>query len=152
MVAGCLQGSRDILARDIIAVILNLIENKHINLEIKKINSESYGYYLTKVPEKENMMDEIETIIYNWVFEGANVVELAKRLGEIPKDKLANEKFERLNNITQKTLNQKGANKRTVPVLLRVFNTFLFFITIYVVIKHIMYEGFEIYKDRKSVV
>ena len=88
MVAGCLQGSRDILARDIIAVILNLIENKHINLEIKKINSESYGYYLTKVPEKENMMDEIETIIYNWVFEGANVVELAKRLGEIPKDKI----------------------------------------------------------------
>lgn len=147
MVAGCLQGSRDILARDIIAVILNLIENKHINLEIKKINSESYGYYLTKVPEKENMMDEIETIIYNWVFEGANVVELAKRLGEIPKDKLANEKFERLNNITQKTLNQKGANKRTVPVLLRVFNTFLFFITIYVVIKHIMYEGFEIYNE-----
>lgn len=145
MIAGCLQGNRDILARDIIAVILNLIENKNINLEIKRVNSECYGYYLSKVPEKENMMDETETIIYNWVFERADTVELSNRLEEIPKDKFASEKFEKLNDITQEKLNQNGANEKKVPVFLRIFNTFLFFITVYVAIKHIMYEGFEIY-------
>ena len=50
MLAGCIQGSRDILARDIIAVILGLINKKIIKLdvnpELAKMNN--YSYTITK--------------------------------------------------------------------------------------------------------
>lgn len=149
MLAGCLQGNRDILARDIIAVILNLIEKKNIHLEIKSLYEKEervYGYYLSKNPEKEQEMDEIEKNVYNWVFEQGIRVELSEALQEMPKDKNANEKFKHLNKLTQETLNKTGANKKAVPITIRIFNTFLFFITVYVAIKHILYEGFEIYQ------
>lgn len=62
MVAGCIEGSRGILARDIIAVILNLINKKNINLEFqyRSYGKEIYTYYIKKNPEKENEMDDIE--------------------------------------------------------------------------------------------
>ena len=34
LIAGCIQGSRDVLARDIIAIILNLIDKGNIKLEL----------------------------------------------------------------------------------------------------------------------
>ncbi len=148
MLAGCLQGSRDILARDIIAVLLNLIEKKIIHLEIKSLHHNDqkiYGYYLTKIPEKETEMDEIEAMVCNWAFGSQQTVELAMALENMPKDKNANEKFKKLNDVAQEKLNKKGGNQKRVPVTLRIFNTFLFFIAIYVSIKHILYEGFEIY-------
>ena len=44
MLAGCIQGSRNILARDIIAVILGLINNKNIKLEIRSSFSGKDNY------------------------------------------------------------------------------------------------------------
>lgn len=156
MVAGCLQGSRDILARDIIAVILNLIEKNNIKLEIEdycseKLNSFNKAYLVRKNPKKEKDMDEIEKMVYNWLFENYDEVELAQRLKEMPEEKDANEKFKRLNNITQEKLNDIGANQKNVPVFIRVFNTFLFFITVYISIKHVLYEGVGIYNDFSMV-
>ena len=57
MLAGCLQGSRDILARDIIGVILNLIEKGNMKFKIDGYSSEttrrSYKLYtVSKNPEK----------------------------------------------------------------------------------------------------
>lgn len=71
MVAGCIQGSRDVLARDIIAVVLNLIDKKNINLELipsTKNQKEQYTYRISRNKEKENDMDEIEAYIYKWIF------------------------------------------------------------------------------------
>ena len=149
MLAECLQGSRDILARDIIAVILNLIDKKYIELDI--INShdldgkDTYEYFLKKVPETENKLDEVEKFVYDWIFESTKEPNLVAVLKRIAKDEKANEKFKNLNKLVQKKLNEKGANKNNIPKILRIFNTILFVIAVFVAIKHMLYEGFEIY-------
>lgn len=58
MIAGCIQGSRQILARDIIAVILNLINKKVITMDMIPSTSkkEPYRYVITKMKK----------IIINW--------------------------------------------------------------------------------------
>ena len=150
MLAGCLQGSRDILARDIIGVILNLIEKGNIKFKIDDYSSETTHrsnklYMVSKNPEKEAKMDEIEKMVYDWVFHNVDKVELSQRLKNMPKEEDANERFKKLNNATQEKLNSIGANQKKVPVFIRVFNTFLFFFTVYISIKHILYEGMEIF-------
>ena len=147
MLAGCLQGSRDILARDIIAVILNLIDKKNIELDIKNTleGKENYRYFINKVPNKEHEMDEIERYVYNWIFAGSGAVNLADALKKLPEDKIANEKFKELNKMVQKSLNQKGSNLKGVPKILRIFNTILFIVSIYISIKHMIFQGVEIY-------
>ena len=72
LIAGCIQGSREILARDIIAVILNLIDKKLIKMEIMPSvrENEPYSYILLKPnSEDEKKMDEIEKYICGWIFE-----------------------------------------------------------------------------------
>ena len=55
LIAGCIQGSRDVLARDIIAVILNLMDKKLIKMEIlpSARTNESYTYILSRPSAKE---------------------------------------------------------------------------------------------------
>ena len=152
MVAGCIQGSRTILARDIIAVILNLIDKKFINLEFRNILSgkDNYTYIITKNPATEGQMDSIEKYVYDWVFENKDIVNLADRLKEMPKDKLANKKFKELNDLVERNLSTLGANQAKVPLFVRGFNIFLFILSIIVVIKHIMFNGYDIYNSQTS--
>ena len=149
MLAGCLQGSRDILARDIIAVILNLIDKKNIELDIKNTleGKENYRYFINKVPSKEQEMDEIERYVYNWIFAGSGAVNLADALERLTEDERANEKFKKLNQMVHNRLNEKGANLRGVPKMLTIFNTILFIASIYISIKHVLFRGLEIYSD-----
>ena len=149
MLAGCLQGSRDILSRDIIAVILNLIDKKYINLDIKNTlgTKGNYDYFISRVPEKESEMDEIEKYVYNWIFGTKDRVDLNYELEELPKKPDASVKFKQLNEMVQDKLNEKGANQKSVPTMLRIFNTILFFVAIFISINHIIYEGFEIYNN-----
>lgn len=149
VLAGCFQGSRDILARDIIAVILNLIDKKCIALELKNKldNTENYAYILHQVVDSEQNMDKIEKYVYDWLFDNRVSVDLEARLKTMPKDKIANEKFKQLNNMVQNELNRKGANEKGVPVALKIFNTILFFVSIFVVIKHIANQGLEVYNS-----
>lgn len=149
MLAGCIQGSRTILARDIIAVILGLINKKIIKLEIQNTmkNKENYLYMITKNPELESQMDEIEKYVYNWVFSKKELVVLNDRLKEMPKEKDANQKFKQLNKMVEENLASKGANQAKVPLILRGFNVFLFILSLIVIAKHIMFNGFNIYNE-----
>lgn len=149
MLAGCLQGSREILARDIIAVILNLIDKKMIGLDIKNTleGKENYKYFINKLPNKGQEMDEIERYVYNWIFAGSGAVNLSDALERLAKDERASEKFKKLNQMVQNRLNEKGANLKGVPKILRIFNTILFIASIYISIKHVLSQGFEIYSD-----
>lgn len=71
IIAGCIQGSRNILARDIIAQILSLIDKGNIKLEIyDKLSDGRYSYSISKKAEKEQEMDKIEKYVYDWVFDG----------------------------------------------------------------------------------
>ena len=68
MLAGFIQGSRTILARDIIAVILDLINKKVITLEIQNVadEKENYTYNIRRNFDKEDQMDDIERYVCNY--------------------------------------------------------------------------------------
>ena len=152
IMAGCIQGSRNILARDIIAEILNLIDKGNIKLEIKnKLTGGKYLYEIEKVPEKEHEMDSIQKYVYDWVFDTKQTEELADRLKEMPKFTEANKKFKELNRLVEDNMARLGANKQSVPKVLRVFNMFLFIIAVIVVIKHIGYNGLNMFETQAPI-
>lgn len=135
LIAGCLQGSRDILARDIIAVILNLVNKKIIKLDLQPVLTHSskgnqYMYIITKVPEKESELDKTERYIYNWIFEKNDTVELSNRLKMIPKERDANVKFKNLDALAKNELNVIGANRQAVPKFVRFLNNILLILTV----------------------
>lgn len=152
MLAGCIQGSRTILARDIIAVILGLINKKIIKLEIrnKVEGKENYSYFITQNKELENQMDDIERYVYNWVFGATETVELTNRLQQMPREEKANQSFKKLNELVEQELAKKGANQAKVPLVVRGFNMFLFALSIVVIVKHIIFNGFNIYNQQTS--
>ena len=146
MIAGCIQGSREILARDIIAVILNLIDKKNIKLDVlQKLGKENYTYVIEKNQELENNMDKVEKYVYNWVFEKNDKVTLEDRLKEMPKEEKANTKFKELNNLAKEKLSEIGANQGKVPLGIRIFNVILFILSLILIIRHIMFNGFNAY-------
>ena len=127
------------------------IEKKNIKLEIKDQINKGRVYSILKVPEKENEMDTIEKYVYDWIFNGKEIVELSDRLEKLPKEKDANEKFEQLNKMVEMRLSKMGANKKSVPIALRKFNIFLFVISILVVIRHIIFNGINNMSMAKSM-
>ncbi len=154
MIAGCIQGSRNVLARDIIAVALNLIDKGIIKIEIKpRIVSakENYTYLISKNFELEDQMDEIEAFIYEWIFNGKPGAYLEERLKEMPKEKDANDKFQELNKLAEKNLSSLKANETKVPTIIRVFNTILFIICLFLTGKHILYNGFNVYNPSSQI-
>lgn len=144
MLAGCFQGSRDVLPRDIIAVILNLIEKKCIKLEINNNlkGNDYYKYYIKKVPKLENKMDSIEKYIYDWIFETGQYennnekIDLMETLKKLPKQKQSAEKFKLLNIIVQGELNRKGANKNKISYNLKGVNIFFLICSILLSLCH----------------
>lgn len=152
MIAGCIQGSRTILARDIIAVILNLIDKKAISMEFNQTisKSENYNYIISKNPNGVDKMDDIERYVHDWVFDGKDTVNLANRLEQMPKEKDANSKFKQLNELVETQLANKGANQAKVPMFVRGFNIFLFILSLVVIFKHIMFNGLNIYISQNS--
>lgn len=135
LVAGCLQGSRDILSRDIIAVVLSLIHKKIIILKLlpKLTNSskeDQYLYEISKNPKKEKQMDKIERYIYHWIFKDGDTVNLTRRLEVLPKEAMANEKFKQLDVLCKNSLQMIGANRAAVPMMVRVLNNILLVITL----------------------
>ena len=146
LLAGCIQESRTVLSRDIIAVVINLINKKVLKLELipKASGKDNYQYILTKEAKNENKMDEIEKFVYDWVFEGKDKIDLVYRLDTLPKDKQAADKFKELNDMAQDNLKNMGANKE-VPLGLKIFNTFVFIISIIIIYIHIKFNAFDIY-------
>ena len=153
MIAGCIAGSRDILSRDIIAVILNLIEKKNINLKIKSNpDNGEYVYYISEVPEKEKEMDEVESYVYDWIFTfSRGEVNLQECLEGLGQDEDASIKFKELNNIVKKKINKLGANKSKVPLFIRMINIGILIASILVIIAHIATNKFEIYINNISI-
>lgn len=155
MLAGCIAGSRDILSRDIIAVILNLIEKKNIHLELKETTEDGndyYRYYISEVPEKEKEMDEIEEYVYNWIFKfSRGKVDLQSRLEELGQEQDATIYFKELNTKVKKKLNSMGANESKVPLIIRMLNIGILIASILTIIAHIATNKFEVYINNLSM-
>lgn len=145
MVAGCIQGGRKILSRDLLAVILNLIDKKNIGLEIKQSEQldKNYEYIISKVPEKENELDEIEKIIYNWLFDyKQDKADLSQAISKMPLNIMAKDNMERINNEVEKQLNKIGVNQHKVPDIIKIFNGLILLAAWFIGLKHMFEKGF----------
>ena len=165
MVAACIAQNRNIMGRDIIAVILNLIEKGKFNLRIvpdEKSIDVKYRYMISENKQSKYETDIIEEYIYNWLFEdvsdfirkkeekeyisindeGILEIDLIKRIRSFSANEDTYYKIKELKKINQRKLNKSGANMNAVPFLLKVFNTFCIMLFILLLVgNHVVTNG-----------
>lgn len=151
MLAGALAQNRQVLPRDLTAIILNLIHKKAINmrmtpnLDVKQ--KEQYIYMISENKEEIHKLDNIEKYVLNWLFGfyEDDEVDLIKKLKQLSKSKDFSKNIKKLNEMTQRKLNKLGANICRVPFVLRIVNVFLIIISIFTTVVHIMNNGLDIH-------
>lgn len=154
MVAGCFQGGRDVLPRDILAVILNLIEKGNIGLEIQNSSDEKkrYNYYISKVPEKENEMDNIEKKIYYWILDYKNEkIELSTAISKMPLNIMAKPNMQELSQEVKQTLNKIGVNQHKVPKIIKFIDIIILFLVWFSTISHTYNKGYMLSYDTRKI-
>lgn len=163
MIAACISQNRSVMCRDVIGVMINLINKKKINIRLvpdESIKKIGYRYMLSENPESNVRLDMIEKEIYDWIFEdlpkfnrgikfdyitknNEGIIELdfIKRLADISSDPELYARLKELNYTVKKRLNNMGANKEAVPFLLKAFNNSLIIMNVFLVVQHIMNNG-----------
>ena len=148
LIAACLADNREVLSRDILAVLVNLINKNIIKLDIVPIEpdyssideNKKYKYILTRVKENEGKMDNIEAYVhglfFNYSYNNGTTIRLDEAIEELNKNKDLNFKMQELNSMASKKLNSIGANLRSVPITIRFTNFILLFLSIVLGIFH----------------
>ncbi len=167
LIAACIAQNRNIMCRDVVAVILNLIDKKKINLRIVPDETSKdigYRYMISENKESNIRIDMIESYIFDWIFEevknyekgiincnyiskseeGEIEIDFVKRLTEISKSEDSYGILKELNYNVNKRLNNIGANKESVPFGLKAFNNLLILISIILVANHILKNGMDL--------
>lgn len=150
MVAGCLVDNRQVLARDVTAVVLNLIQKEVLHMEMRPTmkGKEDYTYMISRNREANIQdLDEIEKYVLNWLFGfyEQKEIDLIDKLKEISKRKDFIKQLKKLNHITQKKLNSIGANIKSVPSFIRKANIILLIIVCMMAVVHITNNGLNIH-------
>lgn len=151
MIAGGLVDNRQVLPRDITAVILNLIKKEVINMKMvpnsNENDKETYKYFISENKNSTVQLDEIERYVMNWIFGfyEQEEVELLEKLKEISKRKEFIKNLKKLNKITQTKLNSMGANINKVPLYLQITNIFLVVFSVMLAVVHITNNGLSIH-------
>jgi len=146
LLAGCIVDSRHVLSRDIIAVILGLMDKGIIGYEIKKDlnaenNKEDYKFEIHRIRKKELEMDKIEAYIHRWLFEWVTKedekIDLSLRLKEMSREKESYKKLDKLDDLALSLLNEIGLNKNQVPSILKIYNIIIFVFGLFVSVMYI---------------
>ena len=92
MVAGCFVDNRQVLARDVTAVVLGLIQKDILHMEIKPTmeGKENYTYIISRnFNANISDLDEIEKYVLSWLFGyyEQEEIDLIEKLKEISKTK-----------------------------------------------------------------
>ncbi len=141
LIAGCIEGNRNVIHSDIVAVLLGLINKKIIDLKtVPKSDNEDgeirYDYILVRNRSNEvNIgMDDIERYVHSWIFgsnyAAVNEINLIEAINNVMQDSSYENKLHYLNKLANKKLHKLGANKNKVPIYLRVINCFIFAFTL----------------------
>lgn len=164
MIAACIAQNRGVMCRDIVGVILNLINKEKIKIRIvpdKSIKKLGYRYMISENLENKTRLDIIEKEIYDWIFEeipkynkgiinvdyisknneGIVEIDLIKRLHELSNNENTYARIKELNYTVKRRLNIMGANQESVPFLLKAFNNSIIIISILLSARHIISNG-----------
>lgn len=150
MLAGCFVDNRQVLARDVTAVVLNLIQKDILKMEMKPTmeGNDTYNYIISKNKGVDTTnLDEIEKYILNWLFGyyEQEEVDLIEKLKEISKRKDFIKHIKKLDIMTQKKLNSLGANIKSVPGFIRKANVILLIMVCIMSVIHIANNGLNIH-------
>ena len=150
MLAGCFVDNRQVLSRDVTAVVLNLIQKDILKMEMKPTmeGNDTYNYIISKNKGVDTTnLDEIEKYILNWLFGyyEQEEVDLIEKLKEISKRKDFIKHIKKLDIMTQKKLNSLGANIKSVPGFIRKANVILLIMVCIMSVIHIANNGLNIH-------
>lgn len=134
MIAACIAQDRGMHPRDIIAVLINLVNKKVLDMDVKQefVNIDEKLYYLEKNKhffeniDNINQLDQIEKLIVEMFFENDSKIELASYTKAMAKNESKINKIKLLDKQVAVTLSKLGANKETMPKSLRIFHTIVF--------------------------
>lgn len=167
MIAACISQNRNIMCRDVVGVILNLINKGKINIRIvpdKSIKKVGYRYMISENTDRDIRIDMIEKEIYDWIFEeipnfnrgkynveyisrnqeGIVEIDLIKRFEELSTNEDTYSRLKELNYLVKKRLDCVGANQEAVPFLLKMFNNCILAISLFLTANHIMTNSINI--------
>lgn len=150
MIAGCLADNRQVLCRDVTAVVLNLIQKKIINMKMIPNfdgSKENYKYIISENKSKLGSVDKIEGYILSWIFGfyEEEEVDLIKKLKELTQRKDFMKHMKKLDKIAQKELNYIGANIPKAPLGIRIINIGLMIFSILLSVVHIINNGINVH-------
>lgn len=164
MIAACISQNRNPLGRDVVAVILNLVEKGKINLRIANNKKGKYDYMISQGLQPKDRLDTIEKFIYDWVFEevekcikygyledymsrnaeGILEINLAERLKKFPEEVDTLGKMKEIEFMAKDRLKFLRANEQSVPFMLKLFNNILIFLGVILAGDHIIKNGLGI--------
>ena len=153
MIAACIAQNRGMHPRDIIAVLVDLLNLGVLKMEVTKVpdkygRKDTYKYILEKNlgffedPKKLEALDDIQNDVLDMFFgRGINgQIELMKKLQEIKDDERAARKFKQLEEKCTEKLEEIGANFKKIPTVVLILNNMLFFITLIYIIGVVAYN------------
>ena len=144
VIAACIAQNRDMHPRDILALLVDMVNRKILDMDvIKKLNEktgkEEITYKLRKnkdfFAKAENLekIDDIEREILNIFFQDSQEIDLENKLSKIKTSKSAMNKIQRLDELVTDELDKLGANFVRVPRSLLILNNVIFiFCMIYI--------------------
>ena len=150
MVAGSFVDNRQVLSRDVTAVVLNLIQKDVLNMEMRPTmkGKENYTYMISRNSNADiSKLDEIEKYILSWLFGyyEQEEIDLIEKLKEISRRKDFLKHLKKLDKMTQNKLNTIGANIKSVPGFIRKANIILLIIVCIMAVIHIANNGLNIH-------
>lgn len=134
LIMGCIEGNRNVMHRDIIAVLFGLVNKKIIELKIVQDNENKSKYKYLLVRNKTNEanipMDEIEKYVHCIAFGdpgyAADEIELLNFVEQFSERNDRGKLMKQLQKLAKAELNKLGANKNKVPLITRIFNIGVF--------------------------
>lgn len=134
MIAACIAQNRDMHPRDIIAILINLVNKSVLKMDVKKasVDSDKKLYYLErdnsffKYEQNIHKLDQLEKFVINIFFKDSNKIELASYINSLSEDPNSINKIKSLDKYVSRFLEEIGANKEKAPKLLLLFNNFIF--------------------------
>ena len=168
LIAACISQNRNVMTRDIVAVILDLINKEKIHLRlVPKSDSEDikYDYMISEIKEeKELELDIIERYIYRWFFEevpdyknkgikanymnlsdeGVLEINLLERIKSISESRDTSSRIKEIKQMAKKKFEKIGANVPSTSVLVKLINNLLIIIGAILVGNHVIQNGLGI--------
>lgn len=147
MIAACISQDRNMHPRDIIAVLINLVNKNVLDIKVVKSYEENKKlYFLSKNTEffanveNSNYLDQIEKLIVDLYFNEYDEIELETYTNELTNNDYKMNKIQRLDKYVYRHLHLLGANREQMPEHFFSFNNIIFFTICLSIIVFVFYS------------